>query len=104
VANRRMCVRRFVGYEVGRWSKLWISGYRTTCRAGRTWRKPCGMCCDIGTDVPGSDEPRIARALEAAHTVRLELVRLPDTLHRAKRDARGLGHRRPVQCIVPVIS
>ncbi len=36
---------------------------------------------------------RVARALEAAHPVRLQPVRLPNALHGAQRDARGPGHR-----------
>jgi hypothetical protein len=51
--NPRICVRRFVSSEVGRWSKICISGCRTACRAcraGRIWPKPCGMYCVIGTD------------------------------------------------------
>jgi hypothetical protein len=35
---------------------------------------------------------RIARALEGADAVGLQLVRLPDALHRAQRDADRLGH------------
>ena len=38
-------------------------------------------------------ELRVARPLEGAHPVRLQFVRLPDALHRAQRDADGLGHR-----------
>jgi transposase IS66 family protein len=34
-ANRPMCVRRFVRGEVGRWSKICISGCRTACCACR---------------------------------------------------------------------
>jgi hypothetical protein len=37
--------------------------------------------------------PRLARALEAARTVRLELVRGPDPLHGAQGRSGGLGHR-----------
>ena len=50
---------------------------------------------DIEADDVGQlvGEVRIARALEGADPVRLELVRLPDALHRAQRDADGLGHR-----------
>ena len=44
-------------------------------------------------------KPWIARALEAAYPVWLELVGIPDPLHRAQRDAGNLGHRptRPVR-------
>ena len=38
-------------------------------------------------------ELRVARALEAAHAMRLQLVRLPDALHRAQREAGRCGHR-----------
>jgi hypothetical protein len=39
---------------------------------------------------------RITRTLEGADAVRLQLVRLPDALHRAQQDADRPGHR-PVQ-------
>ena len=43
----------------------------------------------------------IVGALEGAHPVRLEVVRLPDPLHRAQADAARLGHRPagPVGCL-----
>ena len=40
-------------------------------------------------------ELRITRALEAAHPVRLELVRHPDALHRAQRHTGGICHGSP---------
>jgi hypothetical protein len=38
-------------------------------------------------------ELRVARSLEAPHSMRLKLVGLPDALHRAQRDAGLSGHR-----------
>ena len=38
------------------------------------------------------DEIGIARVFEGSETVRLQLVRLPDPLHRAQRNAHDLGH------------
>ena len=52
VANRPMCAKPFVSYEVDHWSTHCTYGYRSICRAcpaGRTWRKPCAMHCGIGT-------------------------------------------------------
>jgi len=40
-------------------------------------------------------EGRIAGALEGADAMRLKLVGLPDALHRAQREARGLRHGAP---------
>src|SRR3954447_363819 len=58
-------------------------------------RDGLGRWIEIETDDIGHllGEPRIARALEAAHPVWLEWVRLPDALHRAQRDTSRLGHR-----------
>jgi hypothetical protein len=46
-------------------------------------------------------ELRIARALKTAHPMRLQLMRLPDVLHRAQRDPDGLGHRPTGPCVAP---
>ena len=46
-------------------------------------------------------ELRSTRALEAAHAVRLELVRRPDALHRAQIMAVAFAMARPVQYVVP---
>ena len=50
---------------------------------------------DIEADDVGSLAAKlgIARALEGAQPVRLQAVRPPDALHRARRDADRLGHR-----------
>lgn len=51
-ASHPICVRLFVNCEVGRSSRHCTYGWRITCRAcraGLIWRKPCDMCCGIGT-------------------------------------------------------
>ena len=54
-----------------------------------------GRRSDIETDHVSElgGELRVARPLEGAHAVRLQLVCFPDALHRAQRETGGLGHR-----------
>jgi hypothetical protein len=53
-----------------------------------------GRWIDIKPDNIGQlgGKARIAQTLEGADAVGLQLVRLPDALHRAQRDADRLGH------------
>ena len=53
-----------------------------------------GRWIDVKPDNIGQlgGKARIARTLEGADAVGLQLVRLPDALHRAQRDADCLGH------------